>query len=187
MFVISHLIFFLIEKLGGASTNAPQLFRDMGFGNGFMTDLIAVLAGTLLAPVIEELVYRGIMFRSIHDGLLRRFPKQRSLLGLPAVIAIIVTAIAFILPHVPDLTINWTTVAYFITSAGFSLVYLLTGSMIAAMVSHSLQSMYAFGGLILLGRGDYQLSPIIYLIVFLCPLWVYLIGHGIKSLFSSRV
>ncbi len=77
--------------------------------------------------------------------------------------------------------IGWITVSYFLSSAGFSVVYLLSGSMIAAMISHSLQSMYAFVAVLLIGRGNYVLSPVIYLIAFSCPLWVYLIGKGLEK------
>lgn len=157
------------------------MFRDVGFGVNFLSNLITVIASTIMAPVVEEIVYRGVMFRSLHDGLLRKLPRQRSIFGLPAIVATTVTAISFILPHVSELQVNWTTVAYFISSAGFGLVYLLTGSMLAAMVSHSLQSLYAFGNILLFGRGDYALSPIIWVIVFGCPIWVWLIGKLIEQ------
>lgn len=186
VFVVTHVFFYLAGRIGGASSNASEMFLASGFGQGFGSDLIAIVAGTLLAPVVEELVYRGILFRSLYDSALRRFPKGRTLLSFPALLAITITAIAFILPHMAELELNWTFVAYFLSSAGFSLVYLMSGSMVAAMVSHSLQSMYAFGTILILGKGDYALSPIIYLIALGCPLWVYLIARAMASVFPAR-
>ena len=73
--------------------------------------------------------------------------------------------------------------AYFVTSVGFSVVYLITRSLTAAMVSHSLQSLYAFGGIILFGKGDVVLSPIIYIILFGCPIIVYGVAQLLRRIY----
>ena len=184
VFVVTHAAFILLSKIGGVTTNAKAEFLSTGFGKGFTSDLILIISVVIFAPVVEELVYRGVMLRAMHDGLLKFFPKSRSIIGIPALVAISFTAIAFILPHVSNLSVNVYTVSYFITSAGFSVVYLATRSMVAAMVSHSLQSCNAFGQLLVFGHGDVVVSPIIYGIAFLCPVIVYFIGVGIGHFFS---
>ncbi|MDO5649097.1 MAG: type II CAAX endopeptidase family protein [Gallicola sp.] len=186
VFIITHILFFLFAKIGGNPSNAAALFTDSGFGKGFFSDLILIIAGTICAPVFEELIYRGFMLRSAHDGMLKFFPKSTSIFGIPAIFAIVVVALAFILPHVSDFSINIMTISYFITSAGFSIVYLLTRSMVAAMVSHSLQSCFAFSQILILGHGDYPLSPVIYGISFLCPIIVYFIGRGMQKGFMKN-
>lgn len=161
--------------------NISEEFLTSGFGQGFFSDLLIIIAVILFAPITEELIYRGIMLRALHDGLLRYFPNATSMFGIPALGAIIVTAAAFILPHVADF--NLLILAYFLTSAGFSIVFLMTRSMVATMMSHSLQSCYAFSTLLVQGHGDTVISPIIYGIAFGCPVLVYVIGTAIKRLF----
>lgn len=185
VFVITHLSFFFLSKISSITTDAKAEFTNTGFGNNSFSDLILIISTVIFAPIFEEIVYRGIMLRSIHDGMLKHFPKSKSIFGLPAITAITITAIAFILPHVANLSINVMTLAYFITSAGFSVVYLLTGSMVAAMVSHSLQSAYAFSNLLIYGHGDYKLSPIIYLISFGAPVIAFVIGEVIRKLYNK--
>lgn len=186
VFIITHVLFFVFPKIGGIQGNAAAEFTNGGFGEGFFSDLVLIIAGAIGAPVFEELIYRGFMLRSAHDGMLKFFPKSTSIFGIPAIFAIVVVALAFILPHVSNLSINIMTIAYFITSAGFSIVYLLTRSMVAAMVSHSLQSCIAFSQILILGHGDYPLSPVIYAISFLCPVIVYFIGREIQKGFLKN-
>lgn len=184
VFAVTHLAFYFIGKTGTVSSNLHDEFIATGFGQGFLSDLIVITGVVLVAPVVEELVYRGVMLRAIHDGFLRAFPKQRSMFGLPAVIAVSVTALAFIMPHVSQF--NLLILAYFLTSAGFSVVYLMTRSMVAAIVSHSLQSAVAFSTLLLQGHGEVAVSPVIYAIAFCCPVLVYFIGSAIGRIWFRR-
>lgn len=185
-FVITHLIFYFLSKLRGVTSNPQVEFTSGGFGKGFVADLILIIAGTIIAPVFEELIYRGFMLRSFHDGLLKFSPKSTGIFGIPAILSIILTAIAFILPHVADLNISVMTLAYFVTSAGFSIVYLLTRSMTAAMVSHSLQSCFATTQILIFGHGDYVVSPIVYGISIFCPVIVYFIGTAMQKRYEKR-
>lgn len=185
VFVITHAIFQLASTLSGITSDPKAAFIDSGFGKGFATDLIYIIAGAVCAPFFEELIYRGIMLRYAHDGMLKYFTNSKTILGIPALFAITLTAIMFILPHVTNFSINVMTLLYFLTSAGFSIVYLLTGSMVSAMVSHSLQSCVAFSTILIYGHGDYQVSPIVYGISILCPVIVFLLGELLRSRFKK--
>lgn len=182
VFVTTHLLFYVLGKMVSTPADMKSEFLLSGYGKGLLTDLIFVISTTILAPVIEELIYRGIMFRAVNDSVLRKFPNSTSLFGIPAIAAIIFAALAFILPHVSNLGINIYTIAYFATSAGFSIVYLVSGNMTAAMVSHSLQSAVAGTQLLYFGKGDYALSPIVMGISILCPVIVYFIGTAIGKI-----
>ncbi|MDO5690467.1 MAG: type II CAAX endopeptidase family protein, partial [Tissierellia bacterium] len=185
VFVITMLSFAVLSKLGSVTTDVKKEFTAAGFGEGFLSDFVIIVSSTLLAPIVEELVYRGIMLRSIHDGIRRFTPETNSLLSIPVILSITYTAIAFIMPHVSYMNIGVITISYFITSAGFSLVYILTGSMLAAMVSHSLQSCYTFSVILVLGHGDYAVSPIVYGISFLCPILVFFLGRILRGSFTD--
>lgn len=186
VFIITHLAFYLFGKIG-TNTNIEAEFLEIGFGNGLFSDLTLIIAGTIFAPLFEELVYRGVMLRSIHDGLLHIFPKSISVVGIPALVSIVFTAIAFILPHVSNISFNLLIVGYFLTSAGFSIVYITTRSMIAAMVSHSLQSCVAYSTILIYGHGNLDVSPIIYIISFSCPIIVYFAGKCIRYIMYGNL
>lgn len=71
--------------------------------------------------------------------------------------------------------------SYLVTGVAFGLVYVLTGSLTAAMVSHSLQSCFAFSQILINGHGNHEVSPILYVIALGCPLWTYLCARGLRA------
>ena len=94
VFVIKHLFFYLAGKWGGVSSDATALFIHSGFGQSFTLDLIVIIASTILAPVVEATIYRGVMLRWIHDALMRRFKGSSSIFSVPALAALPVQALA---------------------------------------------------------------------------------------------
>ncbi len=94
VFLLTHAFFYLAGKVGGVHTDAQQMFRESGFGMSFWYDLMTIIGVTLMAPVVEELVYRGIMLRALHDSLQRRFPGSTSILSIPALASLSITAVA---------------------------------------------------------------------------------------------
>lgn len=183
VFIVTHLLFFLLAKIGNVTSDASAEFISFGFGKGFLSDLVIILSVTILAPICEEIAYRGVMLRSLHDWFTRIFKKKTPhLFSLPVILAITLTAIAFVLPHVSDITLNVIVVSYFISSIGFSLVYVMTRSLPAAMVSHALQSCYAFSIMLIVGHGAYNISPIIYAVALLCPVIVYFLAKWLRRI-----
>lgn len=51
------------------------------------------------------------------------------------------------------------------------------------MVSHSLQSCYAIAQVLIFGREDAAVSPILWILVLGCPIWVYFIARGLHAVF----
>lgn len=151
VFIATHLIFYILGKVTGMSSDPVALFKDFGFDKGFTIALITVVSAAILAPVCEEILYRGVMLRAFHDGL-RRWFRSKAKAWVPVVFSVLTVALIFTLPHVSTLQINAVMLSYLISSAGFSMVYILTGSLTAAMVSHSLQSCYAISSILIFGR-----------------------------------
>ncbi len=174
VFVVTHVGFqllFLGTEAGSVAAQrqqAVQYFAELGFQNGTSYAAAMVISSVILAPVCEEFLYRGIILRSVHDGLVRKMPL------VAVVIAVVVSAVLFALPHLGDSLVGRMAVAYVVSGVAFSLVYVWTGSLTAAMVSHSLQSCFSFASVLLYGRGDTVVSPVIYVLVFGCPVWTYL-------------
>jgi membrane protease YdiL (CAAX protease family) len=100
---------------------------------------------------------------------------------LGAVVAISVSAVLFAMPHLGQLA-PAMTIAYLASGAALGLVYVITGSLTATMVSHSLQSMAAFGQILVFGRGDHHVSWIVWALVFGAPLWVWLVARGLCAI-----
>lgn len=92
----------------------------------------------------------------------------------------------FAIPHLAEDTINVMSIAYLLTGAGLGLVYVLTVSLTAAMLGHSLQSMVVFGQVLIFGRGDTDVHPLLWILVFGCPIWVYLGSQLVRVMLPPR-
>lgn len=178
VFVVTHVIFWLLEQGGGNQPGAADHFAQMGLDGPLLGVLGTVVASVLLAPVCEEILYRGLVVRPVHDSLARRGTRP----WVAASVGILAGALLFAMPHLGEIEPR-QALAYVVTGIGFGLVYVLTGSLTAAMVSHSLQSAAAFGQILLFGAGETDVSPLVHVLVFGCPLWVYLIARGLHAAF----
>ncbi|GMA41908.1 CPBP family intramembrane glutamic endopeptidase [Mobilicoccus caccae] len=178
VFVVSHAIFWLIGLVSPEDPGqAQRYFDESGFTGPLLPAVGAAVTSVILAPVCEELLYRGAMLRPIHDAIARRGSTTTA-----AIVAIAVSSVAFALPHLGDSLFGTQALAYVVTGAAFGIVYVMTGSMTAAMVSHSLQSWAAFSQILIFGRGDAYVSPIIWILILGCPLWVYLVARGLRAI-----
>lgn len=171
LFVVTHAVFWLLGRAAGGSQGdaATQLFQEMRLDGPLLAAVPALASSVILTPFCEEILYRGAVVRPIHDACARR---GRAWLG--EALGIGVSAALFAMPHLAEDKITLMSIAYVLTGVGFGLVYVLTGSLTASMVSHSLQSRVAFGQVLSFGRGDADVHPLIWILVFGCPLWVYL-------------
>lgn len=104
---------------------------------------------------------------------------------LGAIIGIAVSSFAFALPHVEDI-FSPVAASYLITGAAFGIVYVLTGSLTAAMVSHALQSCFSMAQVLLFGSAGASASN--YILVFGCPIFVFFIARLLAQVLpqSSR-
>ncbi|GAB1408228.1 hypothetical protein MASR1M8_21470 [Thermomonas brevis] len=179
VFVASHALFWLLGKADPSmqGNDAATLFREYGLDRGGIAAVAAIVSAAVLAPVCEELLYRGIILRSLHDDLARR-----GRIALAACVVVSASAFLFALPHLGDSLLDAKALAYLASGLAFSLVYLLTGSLTAAMVSHSLQSCWAFAQILLFGSGDVEVPPLVYVVVFGCPLWTWLCAVALYRL-----
>lgn len=161
------------------------MFEETGLTGSLLTAVAPVVASVIFAPVCEEILYRGAVLRPIHDHIARRGSST-----VAAVVSILVSAVLFALPHLGEDATLALVASYIVSGVAFGLVYVLTGSMTAAMVSHSLQSMAAFGQILWFGRGEHEVSPIIWILVLGCPLWTFLCAKALHAVFpkgSARV
>lgn len=183
VFAVTHLSFWLLGMVDGGAPGdqAARLFTETGLDGPLLPAVALVVSSVVLAPVCEEILYRGAMLRPLHDSLARR-----GRAGLGAVIGITVSTLFFAIPHLAEDTINVMSIAYLLTGAGLGLVYVLTGSLTAAMLGHSLQSMVVFGQVLIFGRGDTDVHPLLWILIFGCPIWVYLGSQLVRVMLPPR-
>lgn len=182
VFVVSHLGFWLLTLGQGTDPDgASRYFKEMGLGGALLPAAAMLFASVILAPVCEELLYRGAIMRPIHDALARR---GRTLMA--GIISILVSSLAFAMPHLGASLSAGEAASFVLTGIAFGLVYLITGSMTAAMVAHSLQSCFAFAQVLLFGAGDHEVSPLLYIMVFTCPIIVFLIARGLHAVLPRQ-
>lgn len=87
----------------------------------------------------------------------------------------------FAFPHLGGSLTGVEAISYLVTGAAFGIVYVLTGSMTAAAIAHAFQSSAAFGHVLVFGRGDAAVSPLIWVLALGCPLWVYLCARDLRA------
>ncbi|MDO5696850.1 MAG: type II CAAX endopeptidase family protein [Dermatophilus congolensis] len=181
VFVVSHVLFWLLSKTAAADPGqARRYFLEMDLAGPVAVAAASIVASAILAPVCEELLYRGAILRPIHDHLARH-----GRAGLGVVAGILASAAAFAMPHLGGSLTGAEAGSYLITGIAFGLVYVITGSMTAAMVSHSLQSFFVYAQILIFGRGDDYVSPIIWIIALGCPLWTYLCARALHAVFPK--
>ena len=179
-FVASHAVYWLIG-LGGPQDPgaAAHFFGEMNLGGPLLPAAAGLVGAAILAPVCEEPLYRGVVLRPVHDRIARRGSRRVAAVG------ILVSAVAFALPHLGGSLTGVQAMQYLATGVVLAVVYLVTGLMTAAMVSHSLQSCFAFAQILLFGNGGSAVSPVLYVIVFGCPLWVYLCARALHAILPA--
>lgn len=107
-------------------------------------------------------------------------------LSFIALFAIALSALAFALPHLGGSLTGRQAIAYMITGCVFGVVYVLTGSITAAMVSHALQSWVTYAQILYFGHGDSTVHPLLWILVLGCPVWVYLVARLLRAVFPDR-
>ncbi|MFB2594379.1 lysostaphin resistance A-like protein [Paracoccus sp. p4-l81] len=134
-----------IKGDAAAADQAQAVQRLLNFGKNPRADLMMILLTTLIAPIVEEIIFRGLLFRGLRDGLTRggfvrrqpdaltrRLPAQVALL-----IALAVSAWAFIDIHGGDGQ-DGLVLEYGLFATVMALGYHLSGSLIVPMVLHSI-------------------------------------------------
>lgn len=180
-FIVSHLIFWALSFLDEPQPDQTTLFfEEMGLAGPLAPAVAQMLSVVILAPVCEELLYRGFILRPTHDALARRGARV-----MAVVVSISVSTLAFALPHIGDDTTTAEILGYLVTGITFGLVYVLTGSMTAVMVAHSLQSAWVMAQVLLFGHGGQAVSPVHYILAFGAPVFVYLIAQGLRAILPS--
>ncbi len=135
MGAVHGVLAFLVGNVGLALAAAaldvqlPEVQEELADAARSSLLPLVVLAAVLLAPVVEELVFRGMLFRALADRL-------------PVAVAALLAGLAFGLVHIEPLAIA-VTAAFGVYAA---VIYARRGTLVATMTMHAV-----FNGLGVLG------------------------------------
>ncbi|PIE11236.1 MAG: hypothetical protein CSA72_03710 [Rhodobacterales bacterium] len=168
--IAATVITSLIERLGaGFSSDIAQsttkVLTEMGWGTGRGTDLLLIFTICCAAPIGEEAIFRGLIFRGLHDSL-RRLGGG---LGSPVAafgLAAAVSAFIFAQSHGGAGQEPSVLIAIFLSGIVYALCYALTGSLWAPVLAHGLNNTVAFAGAVF---GAEQVSLLNQIAVLIMP------------------
>lgn len=137
----------LLAELGGLvdadiSRSTKTVLADIGFGTSDRIDALIILMICCLAPLGEEALYRGLIFRGIFNPL--RALRHPLLGPWPAsVIAATLAAYIFALSHGGEGQETSVVAIIFLSGIVFGLCYAITGSLWTAVMAHSFNNTIA--------------------------------------------
>ncbi|MDO4769062.1 MAG: type II CAAX endopeptidase family protein [Brachymonas sp.] len=121
----------------GARAASEEVALSLGLGESVISDVALVLAVAMLAALGEEWLFRGLLFRSLRDGLARWLP-----LPVTSGIGMVASSALFAVVHVGDGQITqWP--ALFLMGVLLALAYEWTGSLLVPMLVHALNNTLA--------------------------------------------
>lgn len=166
MTVLLQVLVNLFEAFVPEAKRASEtVSHALGFGQKIGWDVALVLGIAATAPLGEELLFRGLIYRSLRDGLAQWLPFKAS-----AVLGLAVSSALFAVVHVGEGQVTqWP--ALFVVGALLALAYEWTGSLLAAMLIHSLNNAWAVA-VTLMMPGISVSSPWLYALVAASPLLV---------------
>lgn len=152
--------------------DSNTVLKTFGFGKSIWTDLATISTIAIIAPISEELAYRGLVLKIMRDGL-----SQMSILKnktyIVAIVAVLVAAYFFATLHSTEE--QKSAIPFlFINALVFGLLYIKSKSFYVPVLVHSLNNSLV---VIVMTANSSEVSfssPILYVFTFICPLISYL-------------
>ena len=171
----------VFEALAPSTAQAAStVLRSFGFGRDTAFDVALVLCIVMLAPLGEEMLFRGLIYRSLRDGLARHLP-----IGLAIAVGVALSAAGFAFAHGGE---GQEQQLWQLIGVGLVLVlaYELTGSITAPIMVHSLNNTLALAAG-LARHPDVRLAqPWIETLAWMGPLLTLLLIGGLSALWRRR-
>ncbi|MEG0392372.1 MAG: type II CAAX endopeptidase family protein [Anaerovoracaceae bacterium] len=133
---------------------------EMSYGKAIGGTIVTTLLITTLAPVMEELFFRAILFRSLRDSLGRFVQKRGKSKVVVEVISFALAMAIFIGAHLTESDKLKTALLYLPMTFLFIWVYRHTGSLLAAITAHAVNNSNAMFTSILALNKDQNYDPV---------------------------
>lgn len=181
MLLISEVF---LQSSEEAANSSMKVFESLGFGQGFSNDVWIILTVTVFAPLGEELLFRGLIMRSLYDGLRNLSSSRLQWLSSPVLaltIAVLVSSFLFADSHGGE---GQSVQFYALLAMGiiFALSYAISGSFFAPVMAHSLNNTIALM-MIISQLPSNTISTNLQLIVLSGPVIVFVVLLCIRKIF----
>lgn len=140
--VIAGLSYAVEQLYADVADSTGLVLRSMGAGETLRGDLLLVLAICALAPLGEEALFRGMIFKGLFDGLqngpgwLGPLTHRGPALG----VALVVSAVVFATAHGGEGQQGMVIAVLTLQGALYGLCYAMTGSIWGPVLAHSLNN-----------------------------------------------
>lgn len=137
-FIAFELLVYWFEHTNAAAKDSSKaVLQTMNFGQNPQRDGLLLLNICCLAPIGEELLFRGVIFRSLRDGLSGFIPLKLSL-----AIGVLISATLFAMSHgTPEQAAQFGILL--VMGVVAALLYEYTGSLSVPILFHSLNNIFA--------------------------------------------
>lgn len=151
--------------------DSDTVLKNFGFGKNIWTDLATISTIAIIAPISEELAYRGLVLKIMRDGL-SRMSIFKNKTYIAAIVAILVAAYFFATLHSAEE--QKSAIPFLFLNAVVSgVLYLKSKSFYVPVLVHSLNNSLV---IIIMTTNSSEVSftsPVLYLFAFLCPFVAY--------------
>ena len=111
-----------------SASRVNPAIEEFASGSSVLSRFILLIAGAVLAPIVEEVAFRGILMRALQAQL-------------GTIWAILISSAVFAILH-PQLPMGFLSI--FALGAGFAVLYRVTGSLWPAIIAHAVNNTLVF-------------------------------------------
>lgn len=136
--IFSGITWLFLQIFPEAKEATTIAIVNQAIGENFVRDLMFVVTAVVCAPLGEELIFRGMIFRGIFDGMMQR--KMLARTALAFIVAALISALLFAVTHVDEgQESHIVPMVLFGVMAAW--LYWKTGSLYVSVVAHSVNNM----------------------------------------------
>lgn len=183
--VIGVIVIYAISSIALLTTPAvedssEQVLQSMGFGQNLVADSMLVLVICVGAPLAEEALLRGIVMRSLLDGLRRVFAQRSWGEWLAIAVAVFGSALLFADMHGGEGQ-DGVIHILFLHGVVYALLYMMTGSLLVPILAHSLNNSFAMTEE-LVSSGIYSMTDLPFILTMAGPLIALVLSLGWRAI-----
>lgn len=152
--------------------STATVLTAMGAGQSHGRDVMLLLVICVLAPLGEEALFRGLIFKGLFDGL-QNLPNWAGPLrrrGIALTLALSIAALGFAQAHGGEGQEGMVLIVLGLHGVLYGLAYAVSGSLWAPVLAHSLNNCAALAQFFLSDAGGAGIAPVLQASVVLMPM-----------------
>lgn len=190
------VLVYIFEKINPEGPGASaETFRSLGLGKESVRDIFVVLMVTTFAPIGEEFLFRGVIFRSIRDGLQKLqfikniFTKNQFLskygTALILLMAVLVSSLMFMDNHGGGGQ-DAQMIMFFVMGIILAIAFQYSGSLYVPILIHSLNNTIAIFNMARKASDFNFAFPYMYGLIIISPFLAFVITYLIQNILPKK-